>query len=90
MGPKYEIEAGATGLDSTMQGLTWERAECTQRRTEAHHEEQKKEEFPGLMGNMPPGNSFPQICVVTVFDFPDNQGFAQDYGRSVDLSNIIC
>jgi hypothetical protein len=26
----------------------------------------KKEEFPGLMQNMLPGNSFPQICVVSV------------------------
>jgi hypothetical protein len=26
----------------------------------------KKEEFPGLMENMMPGNSFPQICVVSV------------------------
>jgi hypothetical protein len=27
---------------------------------------EKKEEFPGLMENMLPGNSFPQICVVSV------------------------
>jgi hypothetical protein len=26
----------------------------------------KKEEFPGFMENMLPGNSFPQICVVSV------------------------
>jgi hypothetical protein len=26
----------------------------------------KKEEFPGVMENMLPGNSFPQICVVSV------------------------
>jgi hypothetical protein len=26
----------------------------------------KKEEFPGPMENMMPGNSFPQICVVSV------------------------
>jgi hypothetical protein len=26
----------------------------------------KKEEFPGFMRNMGPGNSFPQICVVSV------------------------
>jgi hypothetical protein len=25
----------------------------------------KKEEFPGNMDNMPSGNSFPQICVVS-------------------------
>jgi hypothetical protein len=27
---------------------------------------EKKEEFPGFMENMRPGNSFPQICVVSV------------------------
>ena len=26
---------------------------------------EKKEEFPGTMRNMPAGNSFPQICVVS-------------------------
>jgi hypothetical protein len=26
----------------------------------------KKEEFPGSMRNILPGNSFPQICVVSV------------------------
>jgi len=26
----------------------------------------KKEEFPGIMEDMLPGNSFPQICVVSV------------------------
>jgi hypothetical protein len=26
----------------------------------------KKEEFPGFMGDMRPGNSFPQICVVLI------------------------
>jgi hypothetical protein len=29
----------------------------------------KKEEFPGFMENMLPGNSFPQICVVSVIEF---------------------
>jgi len=28
--------------------------------------EKKKEEFTGIMENMLPGNSFPQICVVSV------------------------
>jgi hypothetical protein len=28
-------------------------------------EKTKKEEFPGFMKNMLPGNSFPQICVVS-------------------------
>jgi len=30
------------------------------------YQRKKKEEFPGTMENMPPGNSFPQICVVSV------------------------
>jgi len=29
----------------------------------------KKEEFPGFMLFMQPGNSFPQICVVSVKEF---------------------
>jgi hypothetical protein len=28
----------------------------------------KKEEFPGFMVHMQPGNSFPQICVVSVIE----------------------
>jgi len=32
--------------------------------------DQKKEEFPGFMENMLPGNSFPQICVVSVHIMP--------------------
>jgi hypothetical protein len=34
-------------------------------------EKEKKEEFPGLMQNMLPGNSFPQICVVSVHHFAE-------------------
>jgi hypothetical protein len=30
-------------------------------------EKKKKEEFPGTMGYMPTGNSFPQICVVSKY-----------------------
>jgi hypothetical protein len=32
----------------------------------------KKEEFPGIMENMRPGNSFPQICVVSVNESVEN------------------
>ena len=32
----------------------------------------KKEEFPGLMQYMLPGNSFPQICVVTGNNYVEN------------------
>jgi hypothetical protein len=35
-------------------------------------EEVKKEEFPGLMENMLPGNSFPQICVVSIKKYVEN------------------
>ena len=41
------------------------------------------------MGNMLPGNSFPQICVVSVNHPVGIVPFEQDYGRSVDLSNLI-
>jgi hypothetical protein len=39
----------------------------------ARAERAKKEEFPGAMGNMPPGNSFPQICVVSVNHSVENE-----------------
>jgi hypothetical protein len=32
----------------------------------------EKEEFPGFMENMLPGNSFPQICVVSVHKSGEN------------------
>jgi hypothetical protein len=35
----------------------------------------KKEEFPGFMENMLPGNSFPQICVVSVNQSVGNRAF---------------
>jgi hypothetical protein len=38
-------------------------------------EKEKKEEFPGLMDYMIPGNSFPQICVVSVNDSVGNRAF---------------
>jgi hypothetical protein len=44
--------------------------------------DRKKEEFPGIMGNMPPGNSFPQICVVSINKSVENFKMAQDYRRS--------
>ncbi len=50
----------------------------------------KKEEFPGFMENMLPGNSFPQICVVSVNHSVENSLFEQDYLRSVHLSNRFC
>jgi hypothetical protein len=47
----------------------------------------KKEEFPGFMENMLPGNSFPQICVVSVNKFVEIAYFTQEYRRSVAISN---
>jgi hypothetical protein len=47
----------------------------------------KKEEFPGIMENMLPGNSFPQICVVSVNKSVGIAYIVQGYGRSVALSN---
>jgi hypothetical protein len=44
----------------------------------------KKEEFPGIMGNMLPGNSFPQICVVSVMQSVESGISSQEYGSSVD------
>jgi hypothetical protein len=49
----------------------------------------KKEEFPGFMENMRPGNSFPQICVVSVNKSVENGEITQDYRRSVTLSNLL-
>jgi hypothetical protein len=50
-------------------------------------EEMKKEEFPDIMVNMLSGNSFPQICVVSVNQSVGISFFLQEYGRSVSLSN---
>jgi hypothetical protein len=47
----------------------------------------KKEEFPGLMVNMPPGNSFPQICVVSVNQFVEIGSVMQEHGGSMNESN---
>jgi hypothetical protein len=41
------------------------------------------------MKNILPGNSFPQICVVSVNDSLDVVESAQDYGSSVDESNVL-
>ena len=47
----------------------------------------KKEEFPGFMKNMLPGNSFPQICVVSVNECVGNGELLLDHRGSVALSN---
>jgi hypothetical protein len=49
----------------------------------------KKEEFPGFMDNMQPGNSFPQICVVSGNSFVDDAADAQEYLRVVAFSNTL-
>ena len=40
------------------------------------------------MENMRPGNSFPQICVVSVNKSVENNRLGQDYRRSMDVSNL--
>jgi ABC-type enterobactin transport system permease subunit len=42
------------------------------------------------MENMPPGNSFPQICVVSVTHSVEIADIAQDYGYCVEKSNLFC
>ncbi len=49
---------------------------------------QKKEEFPGLMENMIPGNSFPQICVVSVNKCVGKWHLTQRHGRTEAQSNL--
>jgi|HubBroStandDraft_1064217.scaffolds.fasta_scaffold178276_2 hypothetical protein len=48
----------------------------------------KKEEFPGLMESMLPGNSFPQICVVSVNQSVEKWELMQGHVGSVNESNI--
>jgi hypothetical protein len=47
----------------------------------------KKEEFTGSMGNMAPGNSFPQICVVSENEFALITLWVQEYEGSPPFSN---
>jgi hypothetical protein len=47
----------------------------------------KKEEFPGFMKDMRPGNSFPQICVVSVQYLKPITQVIQEYGRIMAFSN---
>jgi len=49
----------------------------------------KKEEFPGFMGNMLPGNSFPQICVVSGNEFLLVTVWVQEYEGLQHLSNAL-
>jgi hypothetical protein len=49
---------------------------------------EKKEEFSDFMENMPPENSFPQICVVSVNESVGNVLFPPEHIGSVALSNL--
>jgi hypothetical protein len=49
---------------------------------------QEKRGVPGIHEFMLPGNSFPQICVVSVKRIVENTLKAQEYLRVVPLSNI--
>jgi hypothetical protein len=42
------------------------------------------------MDSMRSGNSFPQICVVSVHNFVENVLFPQEYGRSAAIGNRPC
>ena len=42
------------------------------------------------MVNILPGNSFPQICVVSVNKYVEMSKTAQDYGVCVRNSNHMC
>jgi hypothetical protein len=48
---------------------------------------EEKRGVPRHHGNMPPGNSFPQICVVSMNSIVDNWMMAQEYLRVVAQSN---
>jgi dihydroorotate dehydrogenase len=50
----------------------------------------KEEEFSGFMKDMRPGNSSPQIFVVSVNNSVENRLSLQDYGWRVDISNSVC
>ena len=69
--------------------MTWGRAEWVEGGAVyvARHEKTKKEEFPGFMKNMLPGNSFPQICVVSVNESVGNELIVQGYIGSMYLGN---
>ena len=48
---------------------------------------EKKKEFTGLMNTMAPGNSFPQICVVSINKIVEKTIMAQEYLRPMTFSN---
>jgi hypothetical protein len=66
---------------------SWGRAVLGPVGCSAKNPQRKKEEFPGITKNMPPGNSFPQICVVSGYIFVGNGATEQEYLRVVALSN---
>jgi hypothetical protein len=70
---KAQIKAGVTGLDAVMQGWTWGWAEGLERRTGVRGEQRKKRSSQASWKNMLPGNSFPQICVVSVNKSVENE-----------------
>jgi hypothetical protein len=49
----------------------------------------QKRGVPRLHGNMLPGNSFPQICVVSGSMIDGVQSFAQEYFCAMTHSNIL-
>ncbi|HEY1902077.1 MAG TPA: hypothetical protein VGG56_06590 [Terracidiphilus sp.] len=79
---------GMSERESEKKNPEWELKE-TQDRFSRSAARKKKEEFPGLMENMRPGNSFPQICVVSVNDYVEKSSLLQEHGRVVHVSNRL-
>jgi hypothetical protein len=50
----------------------------------------KKRGVPRPHEDMPPGNSFPQICVVSVHKIVVTGKISQEYLRVVAISNHVC
>jgi hypothetical protein len=52
--------------------------------------QKEKRGVPRHHGNMLPGNSFPQICVVSVNSIVEITILAQEYLRVLAFSNLLC
>jgi hypothetical protein len=65
---KRPIPEGIGALDASMRGWTLGKAEWGRGKTvfPGKRRETEKEELPGAMKITLPGNSFPQICVVSI------------------------
>ena len=88
----YSMEGGASDGGGGVLGRAepdWPTAADNRRGSRAEQRRMKKEEFPGPMGCMMLGNSFPQICVVSVPYSVDKQEEIQGHERIRYLSNLV-